>query len=326
LTQPQSASRAVLRMNQGDASEARIYYCAHFVAEALGYFEANDLSVAFTTTQSGGHTIQGGQIPAVLSGEADLTIGGPMVTMKNYEDGGPALVSFCAAVERNPWVLASGKQTAPLTIADLRGKRVIDVGNVGTASLCFRWLLRTNGLTEQDVDVVAGSGSQEQDFGDVASGTFDYALHSLHALAPSITDGQLLLACNLAGPTRPVPWSAYIARPEVVATRRKDFGAFTSAIGKALDWIRSQPASEVATVVASYYPDYPLAALTVAIEGYQRAEVFATSTAIAKNDFNHFAAILRQSGWLESDVPYEMLVDTSLTSQSHDAHHATEKR
>jgi NitT/TauT family transport system substrate-binding protein len=326
LTQAQSASRAVLRMNQGDASEARIYYCAHFVAEALGYFEANDLSVTFTTTQSGGHTIQGGQIPAVLSGEADLTIGGPMVTMKNYEDGGPALVSFCAAVERNPWVLASGKQTEALTIADLRGKRVIDVGNVGTASLCFRWLLRTHGLGEQDVDVIAGSGSQEQDFRDVASGTVDYALHSLHALAPSITSGQLFLACDLAGPTQPVPWSAYIARPDVVATRRKDFVAFTRAIGQALDWVRSQAASKVAAVVASYYPDYPLEALTVAIEGYQRAEVFATSTALAKSDFDHFAAILRQSGWLERDVPYERLVDTSLTSQSHDARHATEKR
>jgi NitT/TauT family transport system substrate-binding protein len=313
-------------MNQGDASEARIYYCAHFVAEALGYFAANDLSVVFTTTQSGGHTIQGGQIPAVLSGEAELTIGGPMVTMKNFEDGGPALVNFCAAVEGNPWVLASGKQADAIQVADLRGKRVIDVGNVGTASLCFRWLLGANGLTEQDVEVIAGSGSQEMDFNDVASGKIDYALHSLHSLAPSISSGQLFLACDLAGPTRPVPWSAYIARPEVLAAQRPAFAAFTRAIGQALAWIRSEPAATVASVVSPYYADYPIGALVTAIAGYQRAEVFAASTAISERDFDHFADILRQSGWLSADVPYDTLVDTSLTPEAHDVAYPTKVR
>lgn len=313
-------------MNQGDASEARIYYCAHFVAEALGYFAAHDLSVIFTTTQSGGHTIQGGQIPAVLSGEAELTIGGPMVTMKNFEDGGPPLVNFCAAVERNPWVIAAGRQTGAISIADLRGMRVIDVGNVGTASLCFRWLLGANGLTEQDVEVIAGSGWQEKDIADVASGAIDYALHSLHALAPDITSGQLFLACELATPTQPVPWSAYIARPEILAAQRPAFAAFTQAIGQALAWIRSQPAATVASVVSPYYADYPIPALETAIAGYQQSEVFAASTAIAEPDFHHFAGILRQCGWLNADVPYGTLVDTSLTSLPHRATHANEKR
>lgn len=303
-------SMPTLRMNQGDASEARIYYCAHFVAEALGFFRSAGVSVIFTTTESGGKTIQGGQIPAVLSGEADLTIGGPMVTMKNYEDSGPPLVSFCAAVGRNPWSLAGRKSIAGFSIDDLRGSRVIDVGNVGTASLCFRWLLETHGLTDA-VELIPGSGSQEKDFDRVASGEIDYALHSLHALAPTVASGKLAIVSHLAAPTGPVPWSAYIARPEVLAANRTAFAAFASAIAQALSWISSSSAASVAKVVAPFYEDYSLEALELAVEGYQKAHVFAASPVIPKADFDHFAAILRHSGWLTTDVPYEALVDLS---------------
>lgn len=304
----------ILRMNQGDASEARVYYCAHFVAEALGLFEAEGVSVVFTSTASGGKTIQGGQIPAVLSGEADLTIGGPMVTMKNHEDGGSPLVSFCAAVAKNPWFLAAPAEKANFQISDLRGARIIDVANVGTASLCFRWLLGDNGLSEADVTLLPGSGSEDDDLAAVAAGTADYALHSLHALAPKLAVNGLGFVSSLAAPTGAVPWSAYIARPSLLTERRAEFAAFTRAIGKALEWIAVQPAAAVAALVARCYPDYPAVALVAAIGGYQHAEVFAVSTVISRTDFEHFADILIGAGWLKSKPPYAELVDTSLTS------------
>lgn len=306
----------VLRMNQGDASEARIYYCAHFVAEALGFFREANLTVHFTATQSGGTTIQGGQIPAVLSGAADLTIGGPMVTMKNHEDGGLPLVNFCAAVEANPWFLAARQPATGFSVEDLKGKRIIDVGNVGTASLCFRWLLKKHDLGEVDVTLIAGSGNEARDFATVSTGEIDYALHSLHALAPAIAAGQLGLVASLAGPTGAVPWSAYIARPELLAKRRADFAAFAGAIGRALGWIRANDASTVAGIVQPYYPDYPGVALVIAIKGYQDSSVFASTTAISQRDFDHFAAILREAGWLKGSVPYAALVDTSLIAPS----------
>jgi NitT/TauT family transport system substrate-binding protein len=306
----------ILRMNQGDASEARVYYCAHFVAAALDLFEAEGVSVVFTSTASGGKTIQGGQIPAVLSGEADLTIGGPMVTMKNHEDGGPPLVSFCAAVAKNPWFLAARAEKTDFRISDLSGARIIDVANVGTASLCFRWLLKDNGLSEADVTLVPGSGSEDDDLAAVAAGTADYALHSLHALAPKLAVHGLAFVSSLAAPTGAVPWSAYIARPAILSERRAEFAAFTRAIGKALEWIGAQPATAVAALVAPSYADYPAEALVAAINGYQRAEVFAASTAISRTDFEHFANILIGAGWLTSTPPYAALVDTSLTSDA----------
>lgn len=305
------ATEPVLRLNQGDASEARVYYCAHFVAESLGFFTQQGVAVEFTTAQSGGHTIQGGQVPAVMAGEADLTIGGPMVIMKNHEEGGPALVCFCASVAGNPWFLAAKNAQPAFTLADLRGRKVIDVGNVGTASLCFHWLLKQQGLTENEVEILPGSGDQMRDFAAVASGEIDYALHSLHALAPAVADGQLAVVQSLAVATGAVPWSAYIARPDVMAAKRAAFQSFTRAIGMALQWLSAHSAEEVSRVIAPFYRDYPADALIEAVRGYQTSQTFARSTVISAEDFGHFSDILQQAGWLTRAAPYAALVDSA---------------
>jgi NitT/TauT family transport system substrate-binding protein len=299
-----------LRLNQGDASEARIYYCAHFVARSLGLFEANGVEVAFTSTETGGRTILGGQIPAVLSGAADLTIGGPMVAMKMVEDGGPRLHSFCAAVAANPWVLASAEPEPNFSLQDLKQATIVDIGNVGTATLCFRWLLRRLDVSAEAVTLMRGSGDEATDVAAVASRRIDYALHSMHALAPHVAAGNLHVVASLAEPTGPVPWSAYIAQPEVLAARPADFEGFTRAIAAALNWIQRTPPDEVAASVAGAYPGYSRDALSRAIHLYQQAGVFARTPVIGRSEFDHFALILRDMGWLSSAASYADLVDT----------------
>lgn len=308
----------MLRLNQGDASEARIYYCAHFVALALGLFEKHGVTVELTTTSSGGHTVRGGQIPAVLSGEADLTIGGPMVTMKNHEEGGLALVSFCASVRSNPWFLASAHaRPEHFTLADLAGARVIDIGNVGTATLTFRWLLEKMGPGE--VRLIPGSGVEADDIAFVKAGGADFALHSLHALSPYVAGGELAWTYSIAGPTGGVPWSAYIARPERITEKRQAFAGFVRAIEEALAFIGQAPLGALASLVAAYYPDMDGKTLTCALDGYRKAGVFAVNSAIERTDFEHFAMLLKAIGWLGSVVPYEALVDTSLCTDGAEA-------
>jgi len=298
-----------LIFNQGDASESRIYYCAHYLAESLGFFAAEQLQVTFTTSASGGHTVQGGQVPAVLRREADLTLGGPMVVMKHFQQHGAELQCFCASVAANPWFLAAAQAQPDFHLQNLRGKRVLDVGNVGTATLTFRWLLTQHGLQDQ-VEVVAGSGDWARDFAAVAAGDADYALHAMHMLAPAIVDGELSSVASLATLCGKVPWSAYIARADVLAAKAEAFDAFSRAVGRALAWMASHDAVELATRVQRYYPGYPLKALIAGLAAYQQAQVFAPDSQIPQAEFNHFSQLLRDIGWLDpcQPVPYRALV------------------
>lgn len=304
-----------LVLNQGDASESRIYYCAHYLAESLGLFAKHGLKVSFTTAESGGETVQGGQVPAVIAGEADLTIGGPMVMMKNYQENGPALVCFAAAVSANPWFLAAGKADSSFTLSSLRGKRVIDVGNVGTATLSFNWLLRQHQL-EKEVELIAGSGDEAADFAAVSRGDAEYALHSMHALAPFIARSELYAVASLAPLCGAVPWSAYIARHDVMAEKKAAFSAFTAAMSEAQQWLRANSADALATQVRPWYPDYPSAALVTGLDAYLEANVFAASPLMRREDFDRFAVLLTEAGWLtpEIPVPFAALVELSFAA------------
>ena len=298
-----------LTFNQGDASESRIYYCAHYLADSLGLFAAEQLQVTFTSSASGGHTVQGGQVPAVLSRDADLTLGGPMVVMKHFQQHGAELQCFCASVAANPWFLAAAQAQPNFQLHDLRGKRVLDVGNVGTATLTFRWLLAQHGLHEQ-VELIAGSGDLAQDFATVAAGDVDYALHAMHMLAPAIAAGQLSSVSSLASLCGNVPWSAYIARADVLVAKADAFNAFSRAVDQALAWIASHSAVELAARVQHYYPAYPHDALITGLAAYQQSHVFAPGSQIPQAEFNHFSQLLSDIGWLDPSqpVPYHLLV------------------
>lgn len=304
-----------LILNQGDASESRIYYCAHYLAESLGLFAKHGLKVTFTTAEAGGKTVQGGQVPAVMAGEADLTLGGPMVMMKNHQENGPALVCFAAAVSANPWFLAAGKNDVDFTLSSLRGKRVIDVGNVGTATLSFNWLLRQHQL-ENEVELIAGSGDEAADFAAVSQGEADYALHSMHALAPSVVRGELYAVTSLAPLCGAIPWSAYIARRDVMVEKKAAFSAFTAAMSEALQWLQANSARALATQVRPWYPDYPSAALITGLDAYLKANIFAASPLMLREDFDRFAVLLTEAGWLTPaiPVPFAALVDISFVA------------
>lgn len=250
-----------LTLNQGDLSEARIYYCAHFVAQALGLFAQYDLDVDFITAATGGHTILGGQVPAVVSGDADLAIAGPMVLMKSWQEQGPDLVCFCASVQANPWFLAAAKPQPDFSPENLRGKRVIDVGNVGTATLSFRWLLDQHGLSDA-VTLEPGSGDADADYLRVQCGEADYALHAMHALAPRIATGELHSVASLAPLCGNVPWSAYVARRDRLAAQRPAFQAFSAALADAQRWMAEQPAASIAEQIHGWYPGFSFRALT----------------------------------------------------------------
>ncbi|EJL81628.1 ABC transporter substrate-binding protein [Pantoea sp. GM01] len=298
-----------LIFNQGDASESRIYYCAHYLAHSLGLFAAQQLQVHFTTSESGGHTVQGGQVPAVLSRDADLTLGGPMVVMKHFQQHGAELQCFCASVAANPWFLAAAQPQPDFQLSDLRGKRVLDVGNVGTATLTFRWLLARHGL-QDDVELIAGSGDQARDFAAVARGEVDYALHAMHMLAPAIVAGQLCSISSLASLCGHVPWSAYIARADVLREKAPAFAAFSRAITQALAWMATHDAAELAEKVQPFYADYPRDALERGLAAYQHANVFAPDSVIPRAEFEHFSQLLGAIGWLDPSqpVPYAALV------------------
>ncbi len=290
-------------MNQGDRTETRIYFAPHFVARRQGLFEREGVAVDFIWSDPGDYMAKSGQIPPLLNGDADLAIGGPMVTMRMKAEGSADLVCFSSAVRANPWFLASRLDARPFTWDGLAGRKVLDVSLITTATLCFGWILRRRGLADS-TQLIEGSGDEATDLARLASGEVDYVLHSLHSLAPLVERGELTLATSLAAATGPVPWSAYIARRDRFEARRASYVAFTRAIHAALGWIAASSPRDIADLVAEDYPGYPRAALDYGIGRYKGEAIWPTATTIPEADYQHFHDILRECRWVPRPVPY----------------------
>lgn len=298
----------MLRLNLGDASESRIYYCAHFVARALGLFAQHGVEVNFQQATGGGHTVRGGQIPALLSGEADLAVGGPMVIMKMAEDNEAHLVAFCAVANSNPWVLARPEPGRFASLTELAGQSVRDVASVGTATMAFRDALAKAGLSPEDVDILPAEAQS------VAPAADEIVLQSRHALAEPLASGELHVWRDLADDTGGVPWSAYIAAPETLARQPQAFNAFVSAIAAAQRHLATRPAAEIAALIAPDYPELSIGALAAGIEGYLKSGVIAWTPVIAEADFRRFSQLLEAIDWLDQPADYAHLVDPRLWS------------
>lgn len=299
--------RPVLKLNEGDPSEQRLYYLPHYVAAERGFFADAGLDVVFTRTASGGETIRGGQIPAVLSGEADLTIGGPMVTMKMLEENSAHLVNICAAVRTHPWFILSRRPMPAFVWDDLRGSTVIDLARIGTATFTFTALLQERGLADA-VTLVPASLPEDEALAAFAGGEGDFAIQHLHAAGPALERGTIFAVQDLARPTGPVPWSAYIALPDVVEQRRADFRAFVHAMDRAFSWIAGHAGSDIAALVGDRFPNLPQPAMAKAIDLYRNIDLWPSDRQIAEPDFKRFSDLLIRSGWLSAPAPYSMLV------------------
>jgi NitT/TauT family transport system substrate-binding protein len=297
---------AHLRMNQGVAA---IFYLPHVVAQEIGAFGVEGLTVEFMTS------FYGRQWGLLERGEADLTIGGPMRTMRRQSEEGKRAVNFCAAVRANPWFLVGRRPEPGFTFANLVGRTVIDFADAETPGLCFRWLLQQHGIGEDQVTLLRGLGTARE-VEAFRAGHGDYLMHALHTAAPLVAAGHGHLVQDLATPTGPIPWSAYAALPETIAARRAELEAFTRAIGRALRWIAGRPAAEIAARVIRHFPSFTPPVLADTIGRYQALGIWPRDPLLPRADYERFRAILLATGWISRPVPYEDQVDPTFAEQA----------
>ncbi len=301
----------LLTMNLGDATEARVYYLPHILADRLGFFAEEGLSVLAQRSAGGGTTVAGGQIPSVLDGSVDLTIGGPMVTMKLAEDG-EQLVNFCAAVRSNPWVVLARSPDPDFSLEKLAGKRVYDIAHIGTAGFIFDALVDERGIAAERYDIGRDAGLEA-----FLESDCPYAIHHLHAAAKMMAAGRVHPVADLATPTGGVPWSAYIARPDVIAAKRPAFDAFSRGIGRALRWLAVAPADEVALTIAPDFPDLERATIATIVAFYRDCHLWPDDHRIPAEDMLRFGALLQASGWLTAP-PDPALLTADLLAEGAD--------
>jgi NitT/TauT family transport system substrate-binding protein len=279
-----------------------IFYLPHLAAEAIGAFERRSITTELVLMETSD------QWRVLNAGEADVAIGGPMRSMKLFEEG-HRIVTFAAGVAASPWVLV-GSTDAPIIDEPraLAGRTLFDDPQIATARLCVRGLLNRAEIGLPGLTI--SMRTHDELLAQVEAGDGALALLPMEAVAPALGRGSVRIVAELGRWTGPLPWSAYQVLPEVFERRQAEMVAFSEAIGEGLRAINEEPLQRLTRLVGPWFPSMGDAVLHAVLHAYREMGVWAATPLVSKTDFDRFASLLVAAGWLRAVPPYHQLVAT----------------
>lgn len=278
-----------------------VFYAPFYAAIALGQHAREGIEIRLVEQAT-----PGAGTAALLDGTIDCTWGGPMRVMKARDGGGPSLVAFCEVVRRDPFYLvgrARGAAEPPFALADLPRLRFASVSEVPTPWLCLQHDLREAGIDPASVPRIADR-SMADNLAALARGELDVVqlFEPYAAIAERQRSGRVLHRASARGDTS---YTTLLALREGVERNRNAFAAMVRATRATQAWLAGASGSELADVVAPYYPAVDRVDLASALTRYKAANLWATDPIVSHKGFQRLAVSLQSGGFIRRLPAYE---------------------
>lgn len=289
-----------------------IFYAPQYVSIELGYFEDESIDLNLVTGFGADKVMT-----ALVSKEADIGFMGSESSIYVYQEGSTDYaVNFAQLTQRAGNFLVSRDNETDFKWDNLKGRTALGGRAGGMPQMLFEYILKKNGISPVDDLTIL----QNVDFGSTAaaftSGIADYTVE----FEPSATlleqQKEGYVVASLGTDSGYVPYTAYCANKSFIEKHPDVIQGFTNAIQKGLDYVNSHTSSEIAEVIAPQFPETDLDTITTIVDRYKTQDTWKGDTIFEKKSFELLKDILKQSGELGSDVPYEKLVTTDYSKKA----------
>lgn len=287
-----------------------IFYTPQYVAHALGYFEDEGLDVEIMLTAGADKVTS-----AVLSGDVQIGFCGSEATIYVYQQGEKDyLVNFGALTKRDGSFLVAREDIKNFTVEDLKDKKILGGRQGGMPALTLEWALNSNGISSSatDIDTSVEFSSMSGSF---IGGNGDFVTLFEPTASELEKEGYGHIVASVGELGGVVPYTAYNAKKSYIEGNPDVIKGFNKAIQKGLDYVFDHSDSEVASVIADYFPDTSKKDLTNIIKRYRDIDSWFTTTYIEENDFEHIQEIMKNAGYLKEKAPYNKLVDNTFSKE-----------
>lgn len=124
-------------------------------------------------------------------------------------------------------------------------------------------------------------------------------------------EGAGYVVASLGRDSGYVPYTAYCARNSFIEEHPERIQAFTNALQKGMDYVRTHTPEEIASVIAPQFKETDLETIISIVARYHAQDTWKENLIFEKESFELLQDILEGAGELETRVPYEALVDVS---------------
>ncbi len=287
-----------------------IFYAPNLVAIHGGHFAAEGLEIALTTAS---HELNAAD--ALRDGRVDVALSGLMRSFDLIDRGGPRLVHFAAVNDRNGFFLLSRAPRPRFAWSDLAGRTVLSFAGAPTPWLCMQAVLRRHGVDPARVTFVRDLGTPEA-VAAFRAGKADFLEHGPPVVDELIADGTGHLVASMGEATGPVPFTSFMATPEMLARERATLVRFTRGFHRAQRWMASASAGEIAAVIAPAFPEIDAGVRAGAVERYLRQGTWNREPVLTRAGYEALEEILLGGGFIKRRHPFDALVDTEIASEA----------
>jgi NitT/TauT family transport system substrate-binding protein len=286
-----------------------VLYAPFYAAHAIGAYSAEGLTVELSPSPGMGLAEQ-----ALVDGAVDVLWAGPMRVMKHHHSNpGSAIVCFAEIVCRDPFSIVGRRPNPDFRLADLASMRFATVSEVPTPWLCLQEDLRQVGVHPERLDRITDH-SMRDNLAALRESRIEAAQffepYVEEALASEI--GHLWYAASNRGRTT---YTAFVTTRDRLVGAPEPLLRMVRAIYRTQQWVYTQPAEEIATAIASFFPTLDRGVLTGALARYQAQRVWGRDPVLPEDGFDRLRRGLVSGGFIDQPIAYEACVDNRLALQ-----------
>lgn len=174
--------------------------------------------------------------------------------------------------------------------------------------MVFEYILKKNNIdpkTDLSIDQSIDFGSTAAAFsGGQADFTVEFEPHATALEAKG--DGYVV--ASLGTDSGYVPYTAFCAKSSYLKENPQTIQAFTNALQKGMDYVRSHTPEEIASVISPQFAETDTDTITAIVARYAEQDTWAENLIFQPDAFALLQNILSEAGELSSRVDYEQLV------------------
>jgi len=278
-----------------------VFYAPFYATHALGLFAKEGLSITLLDSPS-----PGAGIAELAKGNIDVMWGGPLRVIKERDQQprtGSSLVAFCEVAAKDPFFLVGKSDPATFKLSDLLKLKFASVSEVPTPWLCLQEDLRDAGVDPNAIDRIPDRLMQEN-VRALLKGELDVAQLFEPYVSQALDQGagQVLHAANARGYTA---YTTFISTVDGMKRNHDAFEAMIRAIEQFGPWLAEHGPTELAKVVAPFYPDLSQDTLISAMNRYHKAGLWTCRRVISRAGFQRLGQSMLHSGYIGHQPDYE---------------------
>ncbi|MBQ7323079.1 MAG: ABC transporter substrate-binding protein [Clostridia bacterium] len=302
--QRENGEKKTVRVNEVTHS---IFYAPMYLAEALGYLEAEKIEMELTNGGGADNVMA-----SVLSGDADIGFCGPEAALYVLIGGSTDVPTVIGQLtKRDGSFLVSRTPEPNFQWENLKGKEILAGRKGGVPAMTFEYVLNQHGL-QDGADLTL---NYDVAFNLMVSafegGTADYCTMFDPVAYEYEASGKGYVVASVGEASGEVPYTCYIAKNSWLKKNGETAEGFLRAITKAVKYIQETPSATVAPYLLPYFEGVTENAIAASIDRYRAIDAWRTELSMTEDSFNRLQDIIENAGELSRRATLNELVDNT---------------